>query len=104
MDTSHQWVHEPQAADLLAIKQGTLRTMRRDGRLTPGDHFIFATGTAGGPVTYNVAAIRQSMAERTVEMVQAEARRRVEAKQRRREAVETFDDAGLDHSIAEVQR
>ena len=45
MDSTPQWVHEPEAAKLLAIKHGTLRSMRRDGRLTPGDHFIFATGT-----------------------------------------------------------
>ena len=33
-----EWVHEPEAATLLAIKQNTLRAMRRDGRLIPGDH------------------------------------------------------------------
>ena len=70
--TPDLWVHEREAAELLAIKNSTIRTMRRDGRLTPGDHFIFATGTAGGPVSYNVTAIRQSMAERTKEMVEAE--------------------------------
>ena len=70
------WVNEPEAAKLLAIKNSTIRTMRRDGRLTPGDHFIFATGTAGGPVVYNIPAIRESMAQRTREMVAAEAKRR----------------------------
>ena len=74
--TPDLWVHEREAAELLAIKNSTIRTMRRDGRLTPGDHFIFATGTPGGPVTYNVTAIRQSMAERTKELVEAEAKRR----------------------------
>ncbi|ABB35456.1 helix-turn-helix domain-containing protein [Synechococcus sp. CC9605] len=81
MDTAHQWVSESEAAELLAIKNSTIRTMRRDGRLPPGDHFIFATGTAGGPVTYNVTAIRQSMAERTKELVEAEAKRRAETQQ-----------------------
>ena len=69
MDSAQHWVHEREAAELLAIKNSTIRTMRRDGRLTLGDHFIFATGTAGGPVTYNVTAIRESMAQRTEEMV-----------------------------------
>ena len=77
--------------------------MRRDGRLTPGDHFIFATGTAGGPVVYNIPAIRKSLAQRTVEMVAAEAKRREEQKQARKAAVETYDEAGLDQLIAEVQ-
>ena len=66
------WVPESEAAKLLAIKNSTIRTMRRDGRLEPGDHFIFATGTAGGPVSYNVTAIRKSLAQRTREMVAAE--------------------------------
>ena len=61
--TPDLWVHEREAAELLAIKNSTIRTMRQDGRLPPGDHFIFATGTAGGPVSYNVTAIRKSMAE-----------------------------------------
>ena len=103
MTTAHQWVSEPEAAELLAIKNSTIRTMRRDGRLEPGDHYIFATGTPGGPVVYNVAAIRQSMAERTKELVEAEAKRRAETKQQRLKAVETYDEAGLEKLIAEVQ-
>lgn len=101
--TPDLWVSESEAAELLAIKNSTIRTMRRDGRLTPGAHFIFATGTAGGPVTYNVTAIRQSMAERTKELVEAEAKRRAETKQQRLKAVETYDEAGLEKLIAEVQ-
>ena len=54
MDSAQQWVHEPQADDVLAIKQSTLRAMRRDGRLEAGTHWIYATGKAGGPVTYNL--------------------------------------------------
>ncbi len=97
------WVPESEAAKLLAIKNSTIRTMRRDGRLTPGDHFIFATGTAGGPVSYNVTAIRESLAQRTKEMVAAEAKRRAEAKQQCLQAIETYDETGLDKPIAEVQ-
>jgi|MDSZ01.1.fsa_nt_gb hypothetical protein len=43
------------------------------------------------------------MAQRTKEMVAAEAKRREEAKQARNAAVETYDEAGLDQLIAEVQ-
>ena len=93
MDTPQEWVHEPQAAELLAIKHNTLRSMRRDGRLTPGDHFIFATGTAGGPVIYNIPAIRKSLAQRTVEMVAAEAKRRTASKQEKQDSIVTFNDA-----------
>ena len=102
MNTAHQWVSESEAAELLAIKNSTIRTMRRDGRLTPGAHFIFATGTAGGPVTYNVTAIRHSIAERTKELVEAEAKRRAETQQQRLKAVETYDE-GLEKLVAEVK-
>ena len=93
MDSTPQWVHEPEAAKLLAIKHNTLRSMRRDGRLEPGAHFIFATGTAGGPVVYNIPAIRKSLAQRTVEMVAAEAKRRAASKQEKQNSIETFNDA-----------
>ena len=92
MDPAQQWVHEPEAAKLLAIKHSTLRSMRRDSRLLPGDHYIFATGTAGGPVVYNVNAIRESLAQRTKEMVAAEAKRRAASKQEKQDSIETFND------------
>ena len=93
MNPTPQWVHKPEAAKFLAIKHGTLRSMRRDGRLTPGDHFIFATGTAGGPVVYNIPAIRESLAKRTVEMVAIEAKRRAASMQEKQDSIETFSDA-----------
>ena len=101
MNYAQPWVHEPQAADLLAIKQSTLRAMRRDGRIEAGTHWIYATGTAGGPVTYNLPAIRQTLAERTVAMVQTKAKRRAATQQTRQRSIETFDamelEAGNDH-------
>ena len=90
MDSAHQWVHEPQAADLLAIKQSTLRSMRRDGRLEAGAHWIYATGKAGGPVTYNLPAIRQTLAERTIQMVELEAQRRAALRKEKQDSIETF--------------
>ena len=102
--TPDLWVHEREAAELLAIKNSTIRTMRRDGRLTPGDHFIFATGTAGGPVSYNVTAIRKSMAERTKEMVEAEAKRRAETQQQRLKAIETYAANNFDFSKGCLER
>ena len=103
MDTPQQWVAESEAAELLAIKNSTIRTMRRDRRLEPGTHWIYATGTPNGPVTYNVTAIRESLAQRTKEMVAAEAKRRAEAKQQCLQAIETYDEKGLDKPIAEEQ-
>ena len=93
MDTPQQWVAESEAAELLAIKNSTIRTMRRDRRLEPGTHWIYATGTPNGPVTYNVTAIRESMAQRTKEMVAAEAKRRAASKKVKQDSIETFSDA-----------
>ena len=95
MDSAQQWVHGPQAADLLAIKQSTLRAMRRDGRLEAGTHWIYATGKAGGPVTYHLPAIRKTLAERTVQMVQSEAQRRAALREQKQDSIETFNDSGL---------
>ena len=90
MDSAQQWVLEPEAAKLLAIKDGTLRSMRRDGRLTPGDHYIFATGNLGGPVVYDIDAIRKTLAKRTIAAVQEKDSRRKADLERRLGLIETY--------------
>ena len=85
-----EWVHEPEAAKLLAIKQNTLRAMRRDGRLIPGEHYIFATGNLGGPVVYDIDAIRKTLAERTIAAVQEKDARRKADLERRIGLIETY--------------
>ena len=90
MDSAQQWVHEPEAAKLLAIRHGTLRSMRRDGRLTPGDHYIFATGNLGGPVVYDIDAIRKTLAERTIAAVQQKQNLRKAELKRRSGLIETY--------------
>ena len=50
MNSTHQWVPEIDAAEQLTVSKATLRTMRRDGRLDPGAHWIYATGTIHSPV------------------------------------------------------
>ena len=83
-------MHEPEAATLLAIKQNTLRAMRRDGRLIPGDHYIFATGNLGGPVVYNIDAIRKTLAERTIAAVQEKESQRKTDLERRLGLIEIY--------------
>ena len=85
-----EWVHEPEAATLLAIKQNTLRAMRRDGRLIPGDHYIFATGNLGGPVVYDIDAIRKTLAERTIAAVQEKESQRKTDLERRLGLIEIY--------------
>ena len=84
------WVHEPEAATLLAIKQNTIRAMRRDGRLIPGEHYIFATGNLGGPVVYDIDAIRRTLAERTIAAVRKHETQRKAELERRLGLIETY--------------
>ena len=64
--------------------------MRPDGRLTPGDHYIFATGNLGGPVVYDIDAIRKTLAERTIAAVQEKDSRRKADLERRLGLIETY--------------
>ena len=65
-------MHEPEAAKLLALKPSTLRNMRRERRLDAGRHWVYATGSIGGPVLYCIPAIREMQRRRTVKAVRKE--------------------------------
>ena len=104
MSTTPEWVHEPEAADLLHVKTSTLRNMRRERRLDAGTHWVYATGSIGGPVVYNIPAIREMQIQRTKAAVQKEDAARKAQLELRKQVVETYDDGrGLDQLIAEVQ-
>ena len=94
-----EWVHEPEAAKLLAIKPSTLRNMRRERRLDAGTHWVYATGSIGGPVVYNISAIREMQRQRTIEAVQKEDERRKAELQLRQQAIEIYDETTLDQIV-----
>ena len=64
--------------------------MRRDGRVSPGDHYICATGNLGGPVVYDIDAIRKTLAERTIAAVEEKESRRKTDLERRLALIETY--------------
>ena len=64
--------------------------MRRDGRLIPGEHYIFATGNLGGPVVYDIDAIRKTLAERTIAAVKEKESRRKTDLERRLGLIEIY--------------
>ena len=70
--------------------------MRRDGRLLPGDHYIFATGNLGGPVVYDIDAIRKTLAERTIAAVTRKVYQQKADLERRIGLIETYGEE--DHS------
>ena len=86
-------MHEPDAADLLHIKTSTLRNMRRERRLDPGTHWVYATGSIGGPVVYNIPEIRKMQHQRTIEAVQIKDARHKTEQKLRQQAIEIYDEA-----------
>ena len=94
-----EWVHEPEAAKLLALKPSTLRNMRRERRLDPGTHWVYATGSIGGPVLYCIPAIREMQRRRTVEAVRKEDERRAAELKHLQQAIEIYDETTLDQLV-----
>ena len=99
MKATHDWVHEPEAAELLAIKPSTLRNMRRERRLDAGTHWVYATGSVGGPVVYCIPAIREMQRQRTIEAVQKEDERREAKLKRLQQDIEIYDETTLDQQV-----
>ena len=94
-----EWVHEPEAAKLLALKPSTLRNMRRERRLDAGTHWVYATGSVGGPVVYCIPAIREMQRQRTIEAVQKEDERREAELKRLQQDIEIYDETTLDQQV-----
>ena len=103
MKPASEWVREQEASELLGIAQSTLRLMRRERKLLPGNHWIFATGKPNGPVHYDIAAIRKHLIELTIAAAKEEDQRRQRELTTRRNAVETYSEEHLSELIAEVQ-
>ena len=100
MKATPDWVHEPEAADFLHVKTSTLRNMRRERRLDAGTHWVYATGSIGGPVVYCIPAIREMQRQRTIEAVQKEDASRKAQLERRKQAVESYDEADIARLVA----
>ncbi len=92
-------MHEPEAAKLLALKPSTLRNMRRERRLDAGTHWVYATGSIGGPVVYCIPAIREMQRRRTIETVRKEDERRAAELKRLQQDIEIYDETTLDQQV-----
>ena len=103
MNQTHKWVPEKEAAAFLGLGHSTLRLMRRERKLLPGDHWIFATGKPNGPVHYDITAIRKYLADLTIAATKAEDARRERELAIRKKAIETYSEESLSELIAEVQ-
>ena len=86
-------MHEPDAADLLHLNTSTLRNMRCERRLDAGTHWVYATGSIGGPVVYNIPEIRKMQRQHTIEAVQIKDARHKTEQKLRQQAIEIYDEA-----------
>ena len=91
MTATSVWVPEDIAGEQLAIRPSTLRCMRRERRLDAGTHWVYATGSVGGPVIYCIPAIREMQRQRTIEAVRKEDERREAELKLRQQAIESYD-------------
>ena len=65
--------------------------MRRERRIRPGQDWIYSTGGKKSSVLYNVQAISQLQAERTIAISRLEDEHRQGEAQANRLAIETYD-------------
>ena len=63
------WLNAKDACALLGLGSTALRELQWSGDLEPGVHWVYANGKAGGPVRFNISAIRKWQAAKTVEAV-----------------------------------
>ena len=73
--------------------------MRRERRLDAGTHWVYATGSVGGPVVYCIPAIREMQRQRTIEAVQKEDEHRKAELKRLQQNIEIYDETTLDQVI-----
>ena len=66
--------------------------MRRERRLDAGTHWVYATGSIGGPVLYCIPAIREMQRRRTIEAVRKEDERKATELKRLQQAIEIYDE------------
>ena len=66
--------------------------MRRERRLDAGTHWVYATGSIGGPVVYCIPAIREMQRQRTIEAVQKKDECREAELKRLQQTIEIYEE------------
>ncbi len=84
------WVSTEAAAKALHIGKSTLRELQKN-ELEPGLHWTYLTGRPNSPIGWSLPAITEWQSASTQRIV-AEQK---QAKQKRIERIESFDDADL---------
>lgn len=84
MEATKLWASASEAAEVLGVSATRLRQLKASGDLLPGEHWVYLTGTQGGPVGWSVEQIRQWQIEKTKACVSNE--------QAKAAAIETFEE------------
>ena len=53
------WSNINETSAAVQISKARLRSLQASGKLKPGIHWVYRTGTKGGPVSWNIAAIKE---------------------------------------------
>ena len=53
------WSSINETSEAVQISKARLRSLQAAGKLKPGIHWVYRTGTKGGPVSWNIAAIKE---------------------------------------------
>ena len=84
MEATKLWASASEAAEVLGVSATRLRQLKASGDLLPGEHWVYLTGTQGGPVGWSVEQIRQWQIEKTKACVSNE--------QAKAASIETFEE------------
>ena len=65
MEATKLWASVSEAAEALGVSATGLWKLKASGDLLPGEHWVYLTGTQGGPVGWSFEQIRQWQIEKT---------------------------------------
>lgn len=61
-----RWLPIEETSEAVNISESRLRSLQSTGKLKPGIHWIYLTGTKGGPVRWDPDAIKQWQIDETI--------------------------------------
>ena len=86
-----KWVSLSLASQSTGIGESTLRRLKQDGSLKPGNHWVYSTGKVNTPVRWNVTAIEQWQIEETKEAFKEKDNRKKDRIKKNAELIETYE-------------
>ena len=86
-----KWVSLSLASKSTGIGESTLRRLKQEGSLKPGDHWVYSTGKVNTPVRWNVTAIEQWQIEETQAVCKEKDNKKKDRIKKNAELIETYE-------------